>query len=535
MIKLRDYQNQGVAGTRRFFAKGEKHAILQAPTGAGKTIIFSYITQNATAKGKKVLILTDRTELLMQTGGSLEKFGMKPSLIRAGSKWIKYESNVFVAMCNTLRNRLKNQIWINWILKDIDLIIIDECHKQDFNFIFESGLVAKKFVLGFTATPKRTGKMRQLALDYEEIIETASVDTLIKKGFLVADDYYGVDGVNLNDLKYDKMQGDYDEKQMFDRFNSPKLYAGVVENWLKIANNTITLVFCVNIEHIIHTCEEFNKAGIPAKFLASSMSQPKEPAKDAEHGVWVRYQERIRLFDLYKDRFGRWSGERGMIINEFKRGKFKVLVNAGILTTGFDYPEIETVVVNRATSSVTLWMQMLGRGSRIAPQKTHFNILDFGNNASRLGHYTAPRLWRLWHDDNNSGDGVAPMKDCGMSGAHKLPMDKNNIQGCGRMILSSMMLCPFCGYIYPKNKPEDVDLKGVLYDKENFKAIPTKKIADMDLDELFEYFTIKKHKMPWLWRMLYYRGGKELIETFGQSKQWNRGTIQTALNFTNGL
>lgn len=534
-IILRDYQDNGVGGVRSFFAKGGKHSILQAPTGAGKTIMFSYITQNAISKGKKVLILTNRTELLTQTGGALEQFGIEPYLIRAGAKWLKFESDVFVAMCNTLRNRLKQQMWINWIKKKIDLIIIDECHLQDFNFIFESGLLANKFVLGFTATPKRSGKMRQLALDYEEIIETSSVNQLIKEGYLVSDDYSGVDGVDLNGLKYDKLKGDYDEKQMFDRFNSPKLYAGVVDNWLKIARNTKTLVFCVNIEHVIHTCEEFNKIGVQAKFLVSSMSNPKEPTKDAKQGAWTRYEERIRLYHLYQNSFGKWSGERTLIIKEFKNRKFDVLINAGILTTGFDDPSLETIVVNRATSSLTLWLQMLGRGSRISPKKTHFNILDFGNNASRLGHYTAPRLWHLWHEDKNSGDGIAPMKECGISGLVKLPQDKNGEKGCGRMILASMMICPFCGFIYPKKKVEDVDLHGILYDTQRHIAAPTKKIADMDLNELYVYFKAKKHKSPWLWRMLFFRGGVDLIKSFGLQHNWKTGTVQTAINFTEGL
>ena len=173
MIKLRDYQQNAVDKIRRFFGKG-KHAILQAPTGAGKTIIFSYIAQNAASKGKKVLILTNRTELLTQTGGSLEQFGVDPYLVRAGTKFLNFESDVFVAMCQTLRNRIKEPMWRNWIKNHIDLVIIDECHLQDFNWLFESGLVDKKFVLGFTATPRRSGKMRQLALDYETIIDTVT-------------------------------------------------------------------------------------------------------------------------------------------------------------------------------------------------------------------------------------------------------------------------------------------------------------------------------------------------------------------------
>ena len=109
MITLRNYQKSGVDGIRHFFSKGGKHAILQAPTGAGKTVIFSFIAQNTIQKGKKTLILTDRTELLNQTGGSLQDFGVDPFLIRAGTKFLNFEKDVFVAMTQTLRNRIKLQ------------------------------------------------------------------------------------------------------------------------------------------------------------------------------------------------------------------------------------------------------------------------------------------------------------------------------------------------------------------------------------------------------------------------------------------
>jgi len=526
MIKLRDYQQNGVNQVRKFFKKG-KTAILQAPTGAGKTIMFSYITQNAAAKGKKVLILTNRTELLMQTDGSLSQFGIDAYLIRAGTKYINFDKNVYVAMAQTLRNRIKKDIWRNWILRNIDIVIIDECHLQDFSYIFESGILINKFVLGFTATPKRTGKMRQLALDYEKIIPTVSVQELIDQGSLVGDDYFGVGGADLNNIKYDSMKGDFNEKEMFSRFNNAKLYAGVVKNWLELAPNTQTLVFCVNIEHVIHTCEEFQKNGISARFLVSAMSIPKEPEKDATQGKWVAYQEKMRLYKLYKEKHALWSGERKSIIKQFKEKKFTVLVNAGILTTGFDAPEIETIVVNRATLSQTLWLQMIGRGSRIAPKKTHFNILDFGDNAKRLGHYTTPQLWALWHENKNSGDGVAPVKDCGCEGKK----DKNGKSGCQRLIHASYTICPFCGYIYPKSKAKDIDLMGVMYDKQKHLSIAVKKISEMDDDELYDYFKIKGHKTPWLWRQLYFRGGVERIESFGNNKGWKTTTIETAKNF----
>ena len=531
MIKLRDYQQEGADKTRKFFKKGN-HAIFQGPTGSGKTIVFSYIAQNAVGKGKKALILTNRTELLTQTGGALEQFGIDPYLVRAGTNFLSFDSDVFVAMCQTLRNRIKQPMWRNWIKNKIDLVIIDECHIQDYNYIFESGLLDDKFVLGFTATPRRSGKMRQLALDYEEIIDTVSVKDLIQSGHLVGDDYFGVTGADLNQMSFDRMKGDFDEREMFSRFNSPTLYAGTVKNWMDIAPGSHTIVFCVNIEHVIHTCEEFHKNGIDARFLVSQMSKPKEPEKDATDGRWTQYRERMRLYDLYHSRFGMWSGERTMIINKFKNKEFSVLINAGILTTGFDCPSIETVIVNRATTSVTLWLQMIGRGSRIFKGKTHFNLLDFGDNASRLGHYTSPQMWGLWHEaSQGDGTGVAPVKECGVD----VKADKNGKNGCERLIIASSKICPFCGFIYPKTRAEEIDLEGLAYDEQKHVAVKVKKIKDMDLNELHEYFKIKKHKIAWLWRQLYFRGGVDLIERFGAHEGWRKGTIEKAKNYVKGL
>lgn len=523
MIKLRDYQQKAVDDIRNSFSKGLKKVIVSAPTGAGKTIIFSYVAQNVAAKRKKVLILTDRFELLTQTGGAIKSFGINPYYIQAGTKYLNKQNEVFVAMAQTLRRRVDQKLWINWIKKEIDLVIIDEAHRQEFNYMFENQeeLLKDKFVLGFTATPQRSGSMRQLAIDYEDIIETISVKELVEKGFLVSDDYFGVTGANIEELSVNRLKGDFDEKEMFSRFNSPKLYAGVFKNWMEISPKAKTLIFCVNIEHCIHTCEEFQKNGIDARFVVSGMKEPKEPKKDEKKkGIWVQYEEKVRLYNLYKTSFGKWSGNRGIIIDKFKKGQFPVLINAGILTTGFDDPTIESVVINRATNSASLWLQMIGRGSRIHPSKSSFNILDFGSNASRLGHYTMKRAWSLWHEKVNTGGGVPPVKDC---------------KGCERMIIASIKICPFCGYKYQPKKIKEAALEMLAFNPETHKAIKTKRVNDMNDQEMFDYFKMKKHKMSWLWRQLYYRGGKEKIENFGVEKGWSKGTIEKAINYVSSL
>ena len=171
VITPRDYQFDMISKIRLKISNGTKHILAQLSTGGGKTVIFSYIAQNATKKGKRVLIITDRDELLNQAGGSIKNFNLNPQYIKAGTKHIDRRRDIFIAMSQTLRNRIGRQEWDNWILNEIDIVIIDECHGQEFNYLFESTLLANKIVLGFTATPERKGKMRQLGLDYEIMLK----------------------------------------------------------------------------------------------------------------------------------------------------------------------------------------------------------------------------------------------------------------------------------------------------------------------------------------------------------------------------
>jgi len=403
-------------------------------------------------------------------------------------------------------------------------ILVHNCHKQEFNYLFEGGYLADKFVIGFTATPKRSGSMRQLALDYQTIIPTVSVRKLIADNYLVNDDYYGLDSPDMSDVQYDYMKGDYKEGQMFQKFNTPQLYSGVVKNYSEICPLSKTLVFCVNIEHVIRTVVEFQNKGIDAKFITSKVSHPKKPEDVSDKGKMARYEERMRVYELHAKYFKLYSGKRENIFKDFKDGKFTVLVNAGIATTGYDCPSIETIILNRATTSTTLLLQMIGRGSRIHESKTHFNILDFGGNCQRLGHYSEDRNWGLWHE-KKEGKGLPPLKECGFTLQGK-PIKKG---GCRRLILASYKICPFCGFKYPDKKAKEIDLQALMYDGQ--KAVKTKRVKNMTLNELNIYWKAKGHKTAWLWRQLWYKGKHVMIEEFGKRYGWSNMTIKKAINF----
>lgn len=523
-IELRPYQQDIINQIKITIADGHNHVAVCSPTGSGKTVIFTHLAKLVSDKGNKILILTDRAELLYQAGGAIKKNGLNAFYITAGTKIISNAFNVYVGMSQTIRRRYKSPYWIKFF-ETLDFLVIDEMHKNEFNYLLESGLFDLKHIAGFTATLKRSGKSRQLALDFTHIINGISVKELIKQGYLVGDDYYRFGAPDLHDVQLDSKTGDYKTGSLFQKYNSPTTYSGAVKNYQEITPGTKAICFCVNIEHCIRTAIAFNEVGISAKFIVSKKSNPKLPDSQ-DLGKIARYNEHKRVYDLYQANI-HLTGERKEIFKDFDNNKFLILINAGIATTGFDQPDIETVIVLRATLSTTLWLQMLGRGSRIFPGKTHFNILDFGNNAERLGNYSEDRLWSLWHE-KFEGEGLPPIKTCGVDSMGK-PV--SNIKGCNRPILASYRICPFCGFKYPDKEVKEVILELTMPTSGTTKAVKTKRIKDMSNQELHDYWKIKGHKTPWLWRQLFYRGGKKSIEQFGKEFNWNPGTINKAIEF----
>jgi superfamily II DNA or RNA helicase len=546
-ISLRNYQNKVVNEIRENLKLGYLHLLVQLPTGGGKTVIFSYMAIKSAAKAKKVMILTDREELLKQAGGSIGKFGEKCYFIKAGSKFIDHRKNIYVAMSQTLRNRIKIPLWRDFILNDIDLIIIDEAHIQEFNYIFESGLLDKKMVLGFTATPSRGGKMRQLGLDYERLIRGGEVKELIDLGYLLNCDIYECEAPDMSGVGINPLSGDYSESQMFNRYNTAKLYQGLVANYKKHTPDKKMIVFCCNVEHAIRTTIELNKAGVSAKFVSSEISEPKKPnyngnlfdetIKEEDRAELAKYEEKLEKYKFFKENYPLYSGTRKEMFDGFKNNDFKVLVNVDIATKGYDEPSIEVVAVYRATNSLTLWLQMLGRGSRIFEGKDSFTVMDFGGNKQRLGGYDDMREWSLWHETRKDGAGVPPLKECGIDANGKAIKSSNSIEkGCKRLIMASQMICPFCGFKYP-NKKEAAEVELVLSQikDEQGVSLAVKSFKEMNFDELEIYRSSKKHKPAWLWRQLWNRGGEEELRKFAENKKWSKEVTKKAINYCNSV
>lgn len=531
MIELYEHQFDLMLRTKKILSSGLRHVICQSPTGSGKTVMFSHVAASAAKKGNKILIITDRIELLSQTGGMVEQFNLNPYYIKAGAKIIDKEKSVYIAMSQTLRNRVKLDDWIDFIINEINVVIIDECHVQEFNYLFKDDLLKNKIVMGFTATPTRSGKMRQLGLDYERIIYGQPIGDLIKDEYLVNCDVYDCGKPNLEGVAINYAKGDYAETSMFKRYDTPTLYKGLIKNYKKLVPGQKMLVFCCNIEHAIKTTLSLNKKGLNAKFICSKKIEPKR-VKIKGTAEYEIYKERKKSYKLYIKNFPKHSGTRDEIFKGFKNNDFTILVNVDIVTKGYDCPDIEVIGLLRATTSLALYLQMIGRGGRVSPGKSHFTVLDFGGNKERFGDYDKERNWYLWHEENKDG-GIAPLKECGIQGESTRIKGAGGIKhGCRRLILASYKICPFCGFKYPKkNKAKEIDLILSNIKDKHGVSLKKKSFDDMDWDELYKYRKIKKHQQSWLWRQLWLRGKEKEIKAFAKDRNWSRSVTKTAVDY----
>ena len=398
MIQLRPYQLEAINRARQAIKEGKKRLILCAPTGAGKTVIFSYLVHSALNKGKRVMIVTDRVELLTQAGGALNSLGVNPERIEAGAD-PHLMRQCYTAMVETLNRRLTRFEYLN-LLENLDLIIFDEAHKQAFNKLFPY-IPKKCTVIGATATPHREGGQESLSDFYEDIVNVASIPELVRDGYLARPVSYGVE-VDLSAVR--TRAGDFDLEQMGSEYSRQRVFRGVIQNYKRITPGQKAIAFASNIAGSQELVNELNEADIPARHLDSNMS----------------------------------SSERESILSWFKRTPDAVISNVGILTTGFDAPDIRVVILYRATKSLPLFLQMCGRGSRTLPGKESFTILDFGNNISTHGFWEDDRTWTL--HKKKKREGVAPVKTC---------------KSCEAIVPASARECIYCGSVFPRTAKEE--------------------------------------------------------------------------------
>lgn len=411
-MQLRPYQQKAIDEIVRKYTEGQRKIVFQAATGSGKTVTFSgLINRFIKNTGMKVLISVHREELLEQARKTLYKwYGIVAEPIVAGVKYRNPNAQVYVAMIQTARNRLKKNP--RWFGSDIGMVIIDEAHLRNHNPLIAHFEDARHtLIVGFTATPISSSKRHPMNETYQDVVCAIDIPELIKRGALVPNKTYHIKGnVNRNEIKI--RSGEFSQKDMFNAFKKGKHIENVVRGYEKHAKGKKTLIFNCNVEHSEMVNQAFLKHGYESKHL---------------DGVTNK-------------------AERQAILDWFHQTPGAILQNVGVLTAGFDEPSTECVIMNRSTLSLPLWLQCTGRGSRTYQGKDHFTIIDLGGNALDHGDWSSPRDWNfIFHNPDKpkeKSDSVSPVKNC---------------EECDAIISSNARMCEFCGAVQPM--PE------VTYDK----------------------------------------------------------------------
>lgn len=438
MPNLYPYQQALSTGAAELLTKHRK-IIVQLATGGGKTRIFSHITFKFNEKSsKKVLILVHRTELLQQTRRTLyDQYNIISQPITAETRHLP-DAPVYVGMVETVYKRvLKNS---NYLPKNIGLVIIDECHLGNFFKIIP--MIEEPIVLGFSATPISARKTTPLKSFYDDIITGPQINELLQlpsgQCTIVPNTTYRPK-FSVDPNKFHVKGGDFDEKEMSTEFSKGKHVQNVVEQYEKYMRGTKAIVFNCNIQH--------------SKLVANAF---------IDHGYQVRHLDGN-------------SSDRAEILKWFKVTPGAILCNVDIATTGFDEPSVETVIVNRSTLSVPLWLQMTGRGSRAFPGKDRFFILDMGANTLIHGDWCDDHDWNdIFHNPPvpSKRKGTAPVKDC---------------PACEAIIPAQATICKFCAYEFP--------VKEEVYDKPVEMVLHITPVADLvernaDKKEFYTFFQI---------------------------------------------
>lgn len=337
-------------------APAQHHLLYQLPTGGGKTVIFSEIVRRyLDHNDKKVVVLTHRIELCKQTSKMLKGFGVSNKIINSKVKELPDQNDYscFVAMVETLKNRINDE---KLHLDNIGLVIIDEAHYNSFRKLLNS--FKNAFILGVTATPLSSNIKLPMHQSYDELIVGDTISSLIDKGFLARATTYSYD-VGLTSLKVG-INGDYTVKSSDDLYTNTIMQEKLLHAYTERSLGKKTLIFNNGIHTSLYVYETFREAGYDIRHLDNTSS----------------------------------AEERKDILAWFKKTPDAILTSVGILTTGFDEPTVETIILNRATKSLTLYYQMIGRGSRKLPGKDEFTVIDLGNNAARFGLWSEPVNWQ---------------------------------------------------------------------------------------------------------------------------------------------
>ncbi len=352
-MELRPYQTESLAQVEARYRVGARRLLVALPTGTGKTVVFARFPGYFRMK-KRLLVLAHRRELLEQARDKFQR--VDPDLavdIEQGSRRATADSQVVVASVPTLGRKGSARL-AALDPEEFYLIVVDEAHHAvatTYRRIFDHfGLFSpdtRRLLVGFTATPYR-GDGQGLGEVFQEVAYSRSLEEMIARGYLCPVGGWRVDSdVDLGGVRM--RAGDFVESQLAERVNVEERNALVVQALMRLAPERRTLVFCVDVAHAQAVADAFNQAGVAAAAVWGAMPQV----------------------------------ERAETLARFSAGALQVVTNCNVLTEGFDEPRVDCVIMARPTQSRLLYAQMVGRGTRLHPDKTDLQVIDVADNSQR--------------------------------------------------------------------------------------------------------------------------------------------------------
>jgi len=472
-VSLRDYQHDFVDKVRIEYRNGHKAVLLVAATGAGKTVVFSYIAKSAAAKGSRVLILAHRDQLIKQASRKLDDNGVQHGIIMAG-----FTPNarrlVQVASVQTLVRRIEKMKAVG---VGFDLIVIDECHlsaAKSYMDVLAAWPEAR--VLGVTGSPVRLdgkGLGRHAGGSFDTMVQGISIKELIDQGYLVKPAVFASkQQIDLSGVK--KIGGDYDADAMAEVMDKPVITGSAIAEYNKICPGVPAVAWCTNVAHARHVADEFNAAGIPAIALSGENTS----------------EERDRALKMLSD------------------GRLKLITFAMLLVEGVDCPAIGAVILLRLTMSLSSYLQTIGRGLRpiFAPgmpldtKEQRFAAIDAGPKGRKCFVIDHCGLWQKhgFADAEREWDLDGIKKKKGKKKDEETKIDLTQCPQCYSVFdpkdrpAGQEHVCPNCGHAIPgriRKGPEHVDgelaeitpeMEAALKNQKRFEVAGAKTLEELE-------------------------------------------------------
>ena len=413
-MALRDYQQRAINLLYAWMRYNAGNPCVVMPTGSGKSVVCAELCKDILTRWpqSRILVLSHVKELLEQDAEKILLAWPEAPLgiYSAGIGSRDIGMPLTVAGIQSVRDKAS-------MLGYIDLVVVDEAHtishkaEGGYRKLLDElkSVNPNMRIVGLTATPYRLGHglISEHGAIFDGLVEPVSVAELVSRGYLaplrskLTDAQLSVDGVS-------KRGGEYVEHELQRAVNNADDNERIVDEVIaRAGDRRAWLFFCAGVAHSTAIRDALRARGVSAEVVTGET--PK--------------------------------AERERIIRDYKAGRITALTNANVLTTGFDYPDIDLIAMLRPTLSPGLYVQMAGRGMRLKSHTDHCLVLDFAGNVRLHGPITdvAPPKHR------GAGTGDAPVKVC---------------EQCSELVHTSVKVCPACGYIFPPAEKEPLVLHG---------------------------------------------------------------------------